>query len=56
LLEDIRDQSLLMPSRGPEEILRGHKIFLTSEGGGAKNIFNMKGGSKYIVYGIVCNM
>ena len=30
----LRDQSLLMPGRGPEEIVRGHKKVLTSEGGG----------------------
>jgi hypothetical protein len=29
----IRDQSLLMPGRGPEEILRGHQKFLSCEGG-----------------------
>jgi hypothetical protein len=29
----VRDQSLLMPGRGPEEILRGHQKFLSSEGG-----------------------
>jgi hypothetical protein len=34
-----------MPGRGPEEILRGHKKFLTSEGG-PENILNIKGGGK----------
>jgi hypothetical protein len=39
----LRDQSLLMPGRGPEEIYRGHKKFLTSEGG-ARKYFEHKGG------------
>ena len=54
-VSSVRDQSLLMPGRGPEEILRGHKKFLTSEGG-ARKYFKQGGGSKYKVYGIVCNM
>ena len=42
-----------MPGRGPEEILRGHKKILTSEGGGPENILNMKeggGGSQNIKF------
>jgi hypothetical protein len=50
----LRDQSLLMPGRGPEEILRGHKKILTSEGGARKYFEHEGGGSKYKVYGIVC--
>jgi hypothetical protein len=39
----LRDQSLLMPGRGPEGILRDHKKFLTSEGG-ARKYFEHEGG------------
>jgi hypothetical protein len=46
-----------MPGRGHEEILRGHKKFLTSEGGARKYFQHEgEGGSKYKVYGIVCSM
>jgi hypothetical protein len=44
LQKRIRDQSLLMPGRGPEEILRGHQKFLTSEGGGGRKYFEHEGG------------
>jgi hypothetical protein len=42
-----------MSGRGPEEILRGHKKFLTSEGEGTENVLNMNvwwGGAKNKVY------
>ena len=56
LLELLRDQSLLMPCRGPEEIYRGHKKFLTSEGGARKYFEHKGGGAKNKIYGIVWNM
>jgi hypothetical protein len=44
----LRDQSLLMLGRGLEEILRGHKKFLTSEGGARKCFEHERGGGQKI--------